>query len=245
MEASTYGGIFAEKLRTLFNESKKTQKDLIQYIEEQTGKAPTRQAVSMWLRGNSPDIKTIPIIADFFNVSVDYLITDTDIKTTDASLKAVCQYIGLSEKAVENIKSIANEGEAELELFNALCEEGELAKMVDIFARYALCRCAMLNSAELYKKLQQLERDTSKAEKQIKEYRQSAEYLKTTASLQCDRTLAISTKILVKTLLKYNDDEYNELLGFSNSFSEVEGLNFDLKDFFNTIAGNEGDDEDG
>ena len=59
MNNTTYEGIFAEKLRALFDESKKTQKELISYIEERTGKAPTRQAVSMWLRGNSPDIKTI------------------------------------------------------------------------------------------------------------------------------------------------------------------------------------------
>ncbi len=111
MDKVTCEGIFAEKLRTLFNESKKTQKDLISYIEERTGKAPTRQAVSMWLRGNSPDIKTVPIIADFFGVSVDYLITDTDVRTTDTNLKAVCNYTGLSESAVEVLHQIKTRGE--------------------------------------------------------------------------------------------------------------------------------------
>ncbi len=229
MNNTTYEGIFAEKLRALFDESKKTQKELISYIEERTGKAPTRQAVSMWLRGNSPDIKTIPIIANFFGVTVDYLITDTDIKTTDTNLKAVCQYIGISEKAVENIKCIANKGEAELKLFNALCENGELAKVLDIFARYALCRCAMLLSVKLYQNNQRLERDTSEAEKKIKEYRQNVEYLKTTTYLQCDRTIEILTKFLVQPLLKYSEGEYNELLDFSNSFSEGKGLSIDFE----------------
>lgn len=123
MERSTYGGIFAEKLRTLFDESKKTQKDLILYIEEQTGKAPTRQAVSMWLRGNSPDIKTIPIIANFFGVTVDYLITDTDIKTTDTNIKAVCEYTGLSEKSIEKIIKLKDEAQC-LKMLNCLVEIG-------------------------------------------------------------------------------------------------------------------------
>lgn len=139
MERSTYSGIFAEKLRTLFDESKKTQKELISYIEERTGKAPTRQAVSMWLRGNSPDIKTIPIIANFFGVTVDYLITDTDIKTTDTNIKAVCEYTGLSEKSIEKIIKLKDEPKC-LKMLNCLVEIGFIEYLAIILRKIQLSK---------------------------------------------------------------------------------------------------------
>ncbi len=41
--------------------------------------------------------------ADFFYVTTDYLLGLTGIKTKDMELKAVCEYIGLNEEAVENL----------------------------------------------------------------------------------------------------------------------------------------------
>lgn len=95
--------VFAKKMRGLFDETKKTQKDLIEFIQKKTGKAPTRQAVSMWLHGNSPDIKTVPIIANFFGVTTDYLLTDTEIKTPKTDIIAMCNYTGLSELSLNKL----------------------------------------------------------------------------------------------------------------------------------------------
>ncbi len=106
--ADKENSIFATKLRGLFDETKKTQQDLIDFIQLKTGKSPTRQAVSMWLHGNSPDIKTVPIIANFFGVSTDYLLTETDIRPIDVELRAVCDYIGLSKTAVEFLHTAQN-----------------------------------------------------------------------------------------------------------------------------------------
>lgn len=43
--------------------------------------------------------------AEYFNVSADYLLGRTSVKTTDTDLKSVCEYIGLSENAVTRIRS--------------------------------------------------------------------------------------------------------------------------------------------
>lgn len=40
-------------------------------------------------------------IADYYGVSTDYLLGRTNIPTTDTEIKAVCEYTGLSEKAVK------------------------------------------------------------------------------------------------------------------------------------------------
>lgn len=104
--AEKENAIFAKKLRILFDERKVTQQTLVDYIEAETGKSPTRQTVSMWLHGNSPDIKTIPIIAKFFGVTTDYLLTDTEVRTTDTDLSAICKFTGLSEKTIAHLRTL-------------------------------------------------------------------------------------------------------------------------------------------
>ena len=104
--ADKENSIFAIKLRGLFEETKRTQQELIDFIQIKTGKAPTRQAVSAWTHGNSPDIKTVPIIAKFFNVSTDYLLTETEVRPLDVELTAICEYTGLSPKSIENLRAI-------------------------------------------------------------------------------------------------------------------------------------------
>lgn len=204
----------------------------------------SRQNIGKWLSGSTtPDIETLCRIADAYNVPADYLLGRTPNKTTDAELQAVCDYTGLSEKAIENIKQIP--AETELDLLNVLCETEEITKTIEVIAKYALCRCAMLSAASVYKKSQQLNLDTSEYEKQIKEYRQSAEHLKTAASLQIDKMLAISTINLSQTLLKLTEAECDELSDFANSFSKVKGLSLSLEDLLNDIEENKGADENG
>lgn len=96
--------VFAQKLRNLFDESGKTQKSLSDYIHEVTGESITRQSVGQWCLGNTcPSLKTIPIIAEFFDVSTDYLLTDTDVRKANADVSAVCKYTGLSPKSVDTL----------------------------------------------------------------------------------------------------------------------------------------------
>ncbi len=69
----------------------------------------SRQNVGKWLSGETtPDINTLGKIADAYGVSTDYLLGRTDIKAANADLKAVCEYTGLSENAVENLIEIKN-----------------------------------------------------------------------------------------------------------------------------------------
>ncbi len=201
----------------------------------------SRQNIGKWLNGcTTPDIETLCRIADAYNVTTDYLLGRTSNKTTDAELQAVCDYTGLSEKAIKIIKQMPPE--TELVLLNMLCETEEMTKIIEVIAKFALCRCGMLLAASLYKKSQQLNLDTLKYEKQIKDYRQSAEHLKTAASLKLDKMLAISAIYLSQTLLELTDVERDELSDFANNFSEDQGLSFSLEDLLNSIEEHKGDD---
>lgn len=100
--------VFAVKIRKLFEESGNTHGKLAEYIEKETGESVTRQAVGQWCNGNScPNLKTVPIIAKFFSVSTDYLLTNTEIRSSDIKIKQVCEFTGLSEKSVKGLNALA------------------------------------------------------------------------------------------------------------------------------------------
>ena len=61
-------------------------------------------AVGQYYNGETlPSIENLIKIADYFNVSTDYLLGRTGVKTTDTTVKGVCEYTGLSTKAIERL----------------------------------------------------------------------------------------------------------------------------------------------
>lgn len=64
-----------------------------------------RQKIADWEREKaSPSINDLIPLSKVFNVSIDYLMGVTDVKTTDRDLQFVCKYIGLSEKTIEEFR---------------------------------------------------------------------------------------------------------------------------------------------
>lgn len=64
----------------------------------------TDNTVSFWCSGKrTPNSEQIIQIADILEVSTDYLLGLTEYPTTDKDLQFVCDYTGLSEKAIKNI----------------------------------------------------------------------------------------------------------------------------------------------
>ena len=65
-----------------------------------------RENVSYWENGTR-DIKseTIVLIAETLNTTADYLLGLSDVPSVDTDLKAVCDYTGLSQEAVELLKN--------------------------------------------------------------------------------------------------------------------------------------------
>lgn len=94
-----YNAPFPKRFRALIGESGATLDALA--TEFQT----TRQTVSNWQNGATvPDALSICMIAKYFNVTTDYLLGLTDARTVDTDLRAVADYTGLSEKAVQKLR---------------------------------------------------------------------------------------------------------------------------------------------
>lgn len=86
---------FPSRLRILMSESSVTQQTLAECI------GVSRQSVSCYCDGSTyPDWETIVNIADYFQVSTDWLLGRSEVRSIDLNIKKVCEFIGLSENAV-------------------------------------------------------------------------------------------------------------------------------------------------
>lgn len=64
----------------------------------------TRQSIGQYADGTSlPPVDKIIELANYYNVSTDYILGLTDVLTTDAELRSICEYTGLSEKVIKEL----------------------------------------------------------------------------------------------------------------------------------------------
>ena len=66
----------------------------------------TRATLEYYEKGQRlPDIETLAKIADYYNVPADYLLGRLGAKSLDIEMQAICEYTGLSERAIKRLKS--------------------------------------------------------------------------------------------------------------------------------------------
>lgn len=100
-----YNKAFPKNLRYLFEEQRRTQLELAQYLGDKS-----RQAISCYCDGSSsPDWETLAKIAKFFNVSSDYLLGITDVKSADISQQWLVENTGITENNISFL-SVCNIG---------------------------------------------------------------------------------------------------------------------------------------
>lgn len=79
-------------------------------------------------------------IARYYDVSTDYLLGLSNVKSTDTVLKGVCEYTGLSEKAVNVLKRFRNE-EQVITLWDYVISERHIfTELASWFDRYIKSR---------------------------------------------------------------------------------------------------------
>ena len=67
------------------------------------------QAVNQYKQGTAfPKTENLIKIADFYGISVDYLLGVTSVPNRDTTIQAVCDYTGLSESAVKELKALSD-----------------------------------------------------------------------------------------------------------------------------------------
>lgn len=72
----------------------------------------TRQSLSLYEKAERTiNIELLARIADFFNVSTDYLMGRTDTATMNEDIQTACKITGLSEEAINKFAKILNDNE--------------------------------------------------------------------------------------------------------------------------------------
>lgn len=91
-----------DRISTLLRKKGIKQKELARYL------GITDNTISYFCSGSrTPNTAQIKQIAEFFGTSTDYLFGLSEADTTDAEVKAICDYIGLSNEAVQIIRGNA------------------------------------------------------------------------------------------------------------------------------------------
>lgn len=94
------GKCIGRNINTLLAVNRKKQKDLAEYL------GVTDNTISYYVSGSrKPNLEQLIKIARFFNTSVDYLLDLTFTSTTDKDLRYICDYTGLSENAVKELRA--------------------------------------------------------------------------------------------------------------------------------------------
>lgn len=97
-----FDSLFAARLRSLIDSKGISKQQLADAI------GVSRQAISQYCDGSTiPNAEKLFKIAEYFDVSLDYLTGRTKNTTIDEELKFVCNYTGLNEKTVTMLKESA------------------------------------------------------------------------------------------------------------------------------------------
>ena len=130
-----YDSTFPTRFRDLLDFNKVTQQKMAEICSVKP------QSVSQWRNGETrPDILSLSKIAQHFNVSTDYLLGLTDIKSTDKATKELCSTLGLSEDTIKVLSadtssSIAKRWEkiinSDMSEETEELKQGELAMMTE------------------------------------------------------------------------------------------------------------------
>ncbi|MCL2070833.1 MAG: helix-turn-helix domain-containing protein [Oscillospiraceae bacterium] len=122
------------------------------------------EAVRLWCGGYSrPDLDKIPMIAEFLEVSTDYLLGRSFVKSADIQIKGICAYTGLTESAViklnemnsANVTSKAFKANTTLEILSdIICHENFTAFLSETKECFRLA-----GQAKIYEYKKELEAD--------------------------------------------------------------------------------------
>lgn len=95
-----YNSVFSSRLRSLIEEKNISKQKLADEI------GVSRQAISQYCDGSTvPNADKLLKIAEYFNVSLDFLVGKTEAKTDNKDIQFICDYTGLNESAVNNLNS--------------------------------------------------------------------------------------------------------------------------------------------
>ena len=150
LKSSRYDSTIAEKANTPFAKhfrelvpDAKTANELKDYL------GITIQAINQYKQGTAyPKTENLIKIADYFGISVDFLLGITDIPNTDTNMQAVHKFTGLSAGAIGKLQDIYEENRktAFSDIISLLIENPNAEYLIAVIAD--LISCTLDGSSE-------------------------------------------------------------------------------------------------
>lgn len=117
---------FPKKLKELRNERDLTQQEVANLI------GVTKSSIGLYEIGDTiPDIKTLYKLTDLFEVSADYLIGKTDVRSTNKDVAGICNITGLSERVILHLSRYLTYSSKSIVFLNYLLESDSFWTMLD------------------------------------------------------------------------------------------------------------------
>lgn len=117
---------FPMKLRALRKELGLTQQEVGDLI------GLTKTSIGLYENGdNIPDVKTLYKLTELFNVSADYLIGKTDVRSANIDIAGICNTTGLSEEAIIGLSDYRTYKEKQIVFLNYLLKSLSFWKILD------------------------------------------------------------------------------------------------------------------
>lgn len=129
-----HASCFQERLQKLIEvKTKENNKFSQKQLSAETGIA--EGSISKYLRGDAePKMLTLTRLADYFDVSVDYLVGISDCKKYDASMQAASKFTGLTDEALSFFSSAK---EDEVMLLSCILENELWKNVLSSYRSYA------------------------------------------------------------------------------------------------------------
>lgn len=94
----------------------------------------SKSTLGLWETGDTlPDAKMVSELADFFGVSSDYLLCRTETASADFDIRAICDYTGLDEYAVNNLRCNLSDDKCTMDVLNYVIRSDLLLPSLTIY----------------------------------------------------------------------------------------------------------------
>jgi len=129
MEKVITGICFKTRLNDLLKEQKITQKELSEFI------GVSKQSISFYVNGKRiPDIEILNRICEYFNVSADYLLGRTNVRSSNVEDQGIHERLGLSDRAIDMLEKYNKKfgGMRLIPVVNILIEQERPVEFIEI-----------------------------------------------------------------------------------------------------------------
>lgn len=135
IEVGENAPIYSQRIASLLNKRHMSQRDLANLCVN-----VSESTLTAWIKGDKkgkrtePKIEGLNEVSKALGVSLDYLVGNTSVTSPKMNMRAACEFTGLSEQAITNLRDSFNS--CHIEYVNYMLEHGFIRGFFDEFELY-------------------------------------------------------------------------------------------------------------